>query len=1114
MSHPLRSREPLSACLTLAVLGLAAPAGQEPVHHALQVRLEPERHAIEIADEIRGAPLEDGEVRFRLHADLDLECLDAGARVSADEPHPAGTASGEAGGPLMVRTWRVSAEPDRPVRLAIRGALHHPIEAEGEEYARSFSSSPGIIDAEGVVLSGASWWLPTFDETLATFEMSVDLPEGWDAVSQGERGAHRIEAGRRSVTWTCPHPMEEVYLIAARFHEFSRAAGGVTAYAFLREDDEALASRYLEVTAQYIDMYRQLIGPYPFAKFALVENFWETGYGMPSFTLLGPTVIRLPFILHSSYPHEILHNWWGNGVYVDWESGNWCEGLTAYLADHLIKEGRGEGQVYRRDTLNAYKSYVQDGADFPLTEFRSRHSSATQAVGYGKSLMLWHMLRLRIGDERFRLGLQRFWRGFRFRQASFGDLRDAFSEAGEEDLGDFFAQWVERTGAPVLEARVELGEGASASLTLRQTQAAEPYQLLVPVAVTRLFQPEAELLWLSLSERERTFDLGGDPAVLRVDVDPLFDLFRRLDREEIPPTLAGLFGAEKVLLVAPAPGGDPLAEGWLELARQWRAGQEESIEILTANALGALPEDRAVWILGSSNRWSDVAREGLERIGSIGMVEEGEPGDLSFAFALRHPADPELCLGWVGSGTAAALPGLARKLPHYGKYSYLRFEGDEPTNTLKGQWSAEASPLVWTAPGMRVERGLLPEREALASLAPVFDPGALMAHVEHLAGAELEGRGSGSPGAARAAEYVAAAFAEAGLEPGGDPDGESRGWFQTWSEPGGPEGRPVELRNAVGILRGTRPEWAEQSIVVGAHYDHLGRGWPDVRSGEEGEVHPGADDNASGVSVLIELAGNLARTHRPERSIVFVAFGGEEWGLKGSRHFARTASGFPIEGLRAMVNLDTVGRLGDKPIAVFGSGTASEWKHIAMGIGFTTGIASQCVADDPGGSDQVSFHEARVPAVQIFSGAHADYHRPTDTPDEIDSAGLVTVASFVREMAVYLTARPEPLSSSFAAAEKPPAMPPMGGRRVSFGTMPDFAFGGPGVRVSQVMESSSAEEAGVLAGDVLLAMDGQELADLAGYSALLRKYAPGDRVRVRLRRGEEILEVEATLKAR
>ena len=148
---------------------------------------------------------------------------------------------------------------------------------------------------------------------------------------------------------------------------------------------------YISTTGQYVEMFNRLIGPYPYEKFALVENFWETGYGMPSFTLIGSKIIRFPFILHSSYPHEIPHNWWGNGVYVAYEEGNWCEGLTAYLADHLIKEQRGQGRNYRRTMLQRYADYVTEAKDFPLTEFRSRHSAATQAIGYGKMLMVCHM---------------------------------------------------------------------------------------------------------------------------------------------------------------------------------------------------------------------------------------------------------------------------------------------------------------------------------------------------------------------------------------------------------------------------------------------------------------------------------------------------------------------------------------------------------------------------------------------------------------------------------------------------------------------------------------------------------------------------------------------------
>ena len=797
--------------------------------------------------------------------------------------------------------------------------------------------------------------------------MNVELPEAWDAVSQGGRALHEVRDGRRQVTWVSPQPMDEVYLIAARFVEYSRPAGEVTAYAYLREPEPNLASKYLEATAQYIEMYRKMIGPYPYDKFALVENFWDTGYGMPSFTLLGSTIIRLPFILHSSYPHEILHNWWGNSVFVDYENGNWCEGLTAYLADHLIKEGLGQGVAYRRDTLKRYRNYVRGEDDFPLAEFRSRHDSATEAVGYGKSLMLWHMLRLRLGDEGFLDGLRQFYRANRFRRASFEDVRKAFADASGQDLDAMFAQWVDRAGAPQLElgeVRVARPNGdtkASLSIEVRQVQGGDPYTLSVPVALTLDGEEAAREYTLDLSEASGTLrvDLPAEPR--RIDVDPEFDLFRRLDPYEIPASVGQLFGAEQVMIVLPTQAGTVGLEAWRGFAESWDG---EEVQVVLDSEVDRIPSDQAVWLIGTRNRFAPTVATALERFdagASVSTVRAGgqdlASDDHSFAFAVRHPDDANLAIGWIGAGTASALPGLARKLPHYGKYSYVAFAGDEPTNVAKGQWPVLASPLVRFLGDIPVEAASLQSREPLARAEPVFDPDRLIGHVRHLASTELEGRGVGTPGLARAADHIAKAFEDAGLEPGGD-DG---GWFQIWTEPDGPDGEPVTVRNVIGVLAGLEPEWSEQSVVLGAHYDHLGRGWPDVRAGDEGRIHPGADDNASGVAVLLAMAELLGRELQPERTLVFAAFTAEEWGLRGSRHYIETMKRWPVTKAMAMINLDTVGRLGENKLTVFGTGTATEWVHIIRGIGFTTGIQAEAVAEDPGGSDQRSFVAAGTP---------------------------------------------------------------------------------------------------------------------------------------------------------
>jgi len=257
---------------------------------------------------------------------------------------------------------------------------------------------------------------------------------------------------------------------------------------FLREPDEALANKYLEATDRYLAMYESLLGEYPYQKFALVENFWETGFGMPSFTLLGSSVIRLPFILNSSYPHEILHNWWGNGVYVDYATGNWSEGLTAYLADHLIKEQQGQGAAYRQQSLQKYTDYASKDRDFPLVEFRGRHSSASEAVGYGKALMLFHMLRRELGDDVFSKGLREFYKQYQFKTASFDDIQKVFEEAKGQSLASYFKQWTQRVGAPALALsntnNRKSAEGYRLSFRIEQKQRGDVYHLRVPVVVT------------------------------------------------------------------------------------------------------------------------------------------------------------------------------------------------------------------------------------------------------------------------------------------------------------------------------------------------------------------------------------------------------------------------------------------------------------------------------------------------------------------------------------------------------------------------------------------------------------------------------------------------------
>ena len=159
--------------------------------------------------------------------------------------------------------------------------------------------------------------MPRFEKgPLVTFEISANVDADWNVVAQGKEVSNEITDNKRRVVYKSDNPTNQIYLLGNKWTEYSNKSGDVLVQAFLINPDEKLANKYLEATAKYLQMYEKLIGKYPYSKLALVENFWETGYGMPSFTLLGKRVIRMPWIIHSSYPHELLHNYWGNAVFV------------------------------------------------------------------------------------------------------------------------------------------------------------------------------------------------------------------------------------------------------------------------------------------------------------------------------------------------------------------------------------------------------------------------------------------------------------------------------------------------------------------------------------------------------------------------------------------------------------------------------------------------------------------------------------------------------------------------------------------------------------------------------------------------------------------------------
>jgi aminopeptidase N len=256
---------------------------------------------------------------------------------------------------------------------------------------------------------------------------------------------------------------------------------------------------------------------------------------------------------------------------------------------------------------------------------------------------------------------------------------------------------------------------------------------------------------------------------------------------------------------------------------------------------------------------------------------------------------------------------------------------------------------------------------------------------------------------------------------------------------------------------------------------------------------------------MLELAELLGKTLKPQRTVIFIAFTCEESGLLGSKYYVKNMKRFPAKKVIGVINFDTVGRLWGKKLLVLSSNSAREWKFIFMGAGYVTGVESEMVTQDLDASDQRSFIEAGVPGVQIFSGANEDYHKPTDTPDKIDAAGMVKVATFAREGILYLADRIEPLTfQGQTTSEKPKTESQSGERKVSTGSMPDFAYSGEGVRIADLTAGSPAEKAGLQKGDIIIQLGQYKVKNLREYSDALKKFNPGDVVDLHyLRDGKE-----------
>jgi len=542
------------------------------------------------------------------------------------------------------RTFKITTDKDGLIEISYRGA-----------FSDTHGAAQNSIGREGIFLGNL--WYPEV-RGLSRFTLKAVLPKGYEAVSEAEAIKKTEKGDHAEFAFDFPYPVNSINLTASdRFNVVKDKFRHVDIYAYFFREDLHLAQTYIDFTKKYLDLYEGLIGEFPYRRFSIVENFLPTGYSMPTFTLLGSAVVRLPFIVETSLGHEILHQWFGNLVYVDYEKGNWAEGLTTYLADHLYEEQKNKGWAYRKQILTDYKSYITAENEFPLKDFMGRVDSSTRVIGYGKTAMVFHMLKKMGGEEAFFNALKSLLKKRPFSPASWDDLKESFEMFYGRDLSWFFDQWVYGTGLPEISIdglkTDQSGSGHKLHFTVSQKEKA--YRFTLPLTVYT--GNDTVKKSLDIDKVKNSFEFSFPERPDRIVFDEDYDVARKLDRQELAPVLARLLG-DKCLIIAMPRENAGIYTSIMEIFASNNPVIKDERDIKNSDIMSS-----SVIIFGSDNPLTD-------RI--FGKVSSEDAG---FSFTVKvNPLNPEKVIGIINGKSKMEADAASRKILHYGQYSKLLFE--------------------------------------------------------------------------------------------------------------------------------------------------------------------------------------------------------------------------------------------------------------------------------------------------------------------------------------------------------------------------------------------------------------------------------------------------------
>lgn len=389
------------------------------------------------------------------------------------------------------------------------------------------------------------------------------------------------------------------------------------------------------------------------------------------------------------------------------------------------------------------------------------------------------------------------------------------------------------------------------------------------------------------------------------------------------------------------------------------------------------------------------------------------------------------------------------------------------------------------------------------SRAQEFDSKNLWQHIKTLSDDAFQGRGTGSPGEKASAAYIEALFKSLNLQPKGD----KNTYQQAFTFKGGAhgEGDAGTSANVVGFLDNK----AKTTVIIGAHYDHLGTDGQNssLDANPKDKIHNGADDNASGVAGVIELARYFATNDKKEKTnLLFICFSGEELGLLGSKYFSENAT-VNLGTVNYMINMDMIGRLDPqtKTVLVNGTGTSPVWEPLLKKLD-SENLKIKTDSSGTGPSDHTSFYLKNIPVLHFFTGAHSDYHKPSDDFEKINYDGEASVLNLIAKVIENLDGKPK---LTFLKT-KSKAMATRSAFKVTLGIMPSYSSSEDGLKVDGVTDGRPGQKAGIETGDIIIQMGGFKIKDIQNYMDALGKFEKGQTVPVKVKRGNEMVDLSVT----